>query len=93
MKSAWKRALRSVNSMGRAMVHKNNKAGKIKNILEHIDSALSLANGDNMRKAMDMFMAVREDIEAMQVQSRNETESDSSDSDEDSDESGDDDDL
>jgi len=78
--------------MGRAMVHNNNKAGKIKNILEHFDSALLLANGDNMKKAMDMFMAVREDIEAMQVQSRNETESDSSDSDEDSDESGDDDD-
>ena len=60
--------------------------------LEHFDSALRLANGDNMRKAMDMFMAVREDIEAMQVQSRNETESDSSDSDEDSNADDDDDD-
>jgi hypothetical protein len=35
--------------------------------LEHFDSALRLANGDNMRKAMDMFMAVREDIEASPI--------------------------
>ncbi len=41
----------------------------------------------------NIFISVREDIEGLQVKSRNETDSDSSDRDKDSDESGDNDDY
>ena len=68
------------------MVQKVNKTQKIQYILDNFDNALRLGHNDELFQAMDMFLVVRDNIEAMQVQSRSDTESDSSDSDDDSDE-------
>ena len=92
MKSAWKRALKSVNAMSRAMASKVAKGERIHDLTEKLDKALKFIKSDQSARGLDLLMVIREDLESMQVQSRSDTESSDSESDGDTNISEDDDD-
>ena len=96
LNSAWKRSLKSVNAMGRSMASKTRKEEKVSSFVSNMDSAIDdldngirLENNDDLRRALDIFIGLREEMEVILGKPKSDTES--SGSDDDSDETADDD--
>jgi hypothetical protein len=96
LNSAWKRSLKSVNAMGRSMASKTRKEEKVSSFVSNMDSAIDdldngirLENNDDLRRALDIFIVLREEMEVILGKPKSDTES--SGSDDDSDETADDD--
>jgi hypothetical protein len=90
LNSAWKRSLKSVNAMGRSMASKTRKEEKISSFVSNMDSAIDdldnmvrLENNNDLRRALDIFIRLREEMEAILGKPKSDTESSGSDYDSD----------
>ena len=82
--------------MGRSMASKTRKEEKVGSFVSNMDSAIDdldngirLENNDDLRRALDIFIGLREEMEVILGKPKSDTESSSSD--DDSDETADDD--
>ena len=82
--------------MGRSMASKTRKEEKVSSFVSNMDSAIDdldngirLENNDDLRRALDIFIGLREEMEVILGKPKSDTES--SGSDDDSDETADDD--
>jgi len=77
MSSVWRRVMRSVNSMSRALVQTNARTDRFIEVLGRIDRVIQQARANEIDAALGTLVAIREDLANFQTRPRSETESDS----------------
>ena len=89
LKSAWKRVLTSINSLGRALARKQAQKNVLEELLARLNRAIGLVMDDKIDKALGVFYLIRDNLEDMAnpTQSNSDSDDDEEDS---SDSDGDD---
>jgi hypothetical protein len=77
MSSVWRRVMRSVNSMSRALVQTNARTERFTGVLGRIDRVIQQARANEIDAALGTLVAIGEDLVTFQTHPRSETESDS----------------
>ena len=76
LKSAWKRVLTSINSLGRALARKQAQKKVLEDILVRLNRAISLVLDENIVKALGMFYLIRDNLEDMVNPTQSDSDSD-----------------
>ena len=86
LNSVWKRSLKSVNAIGRSMASKTRKERKVSCFVSNMDSAIDdldngirLENNDDLRRALDIFIRLSEEMKVILGKPISDTESSGSD--------------